>query len=98
PRTCAEPRPRASPVGHSRRAACSPPRWSGCGGGEGTGSGGPPMVLSSSAVEVALPRVTRIPLPTDERAESRLVAAARAGDSGAYAQLVARHQAVAFRV
>jgi RNA polymerase sigma factor (sigma-70 family) len=56
------------------------------------------MVLSSSAAEVALPRVTRIPLPTDERAESRLVAAARAGDSGAYAQLVARHQAVAFRV
>jgi RNA polymerase sigma-70 factor, ECF subfamily len=56
------------------------------------------MLLSSSPAEVALPRVTRISLPTDERAESRLVAAARAGDSDAYAQLVARHQAVAFRV
>lgn len=34
----------------------------------------------------------------DETAEDRLVAAARAGDAGAYADLVRRHQAVAFRV
>jgi RNA polymerase sigma factor (sigma-70 family) len=56
------------------------------------------MLLSSSTAEVLPARVTRIPLPTDEQAEGRLVAAARAGDAGAYERLVARHQAVAFRV
>lgn len=55
------------------------------------------MVVASSVAE-ALPahvsRVTKIPV---EPAEQGLIAAAKAGDRHAYAQLLQRHQAVAFR-
>jgi RNA polymerase sigma-70 factor (ECF subfamily) len=53
--------------------------------------------MSSSIAEVLPARVSRTPPRTAEPAEARLLSAARAGDAGAYAQLVALHQGVAFR-
>src|SRR6266566_502858 len=55
------------------------------------------MAMSSSIAEVLPARVSSHLPRTAEPAEARLLAAARAGDAGAYAQLVARHQDVAFR-
>jgi RNA polymerase sigma factor (sigma-70 family) len=53
--------------------------------------------MSSSIAEVLPARVSRIPSRSEESPEGRLLTAARAGDTGAYAQLVTRHQGVAFR-
>lgn len=55
------------------------------------------MVLASSAIEgwfARMSSVTPIGLEVDEH---RLIAAAKAGNQGAYAQLLGRHQGVAFR-
>jgi RNA polymerase sigma-70 factor (ECF subfamily) len=55
------------------------------------------MSVSSSIAEVLPAHVSSHPPRTAEPAEDRLLIAARAGDAGAYAQLVALHQGVAFR-
>jgi len=55
------------------------------------------MVVARSIAErvpAHVSRITNIPVEPGER---RLIAAARAGDKHAYAQLLQRHQAVAFR-
>ena len=55
------------------------------------------MVMASSWLEALPARVSSITTPSAESDERRLIAAAKAGDKRAYGQLVARHQAVAFR-
>jgi RNA polymerase sigma-70 factor (ECF subfamily) len=55
------------------------------------------MVVASSVTEgvpAHVSRATRTPVEADEQ---RLIAAAKAGDKHAYARLLQRHQAVAFR-
>lgn len=55
------------------------------------------MVVSSAVAEDVpedVSRITTIPVEPDEQ---RLIAAAKAGDKDAYAELLRRHQAVAFR-
>jgi RNA polymerase sigma factor (sigma-70 family) len=55
------------------------------------------MVVASSVAEGVPAHVSRITKISVEPDEQRLIAAARAGDKQAYAQLLQRHQAVAFR-
>jgi RNA polymerase sigma-70 factor (ECF subfamily) len=54
-------------------------------------------MVASSAVE-AVPARLRSTTTISEPDEQRLIAAAKAGDEQAYGRLLARHQAVAFRV
>jgi RNA polymerase sigma factor (sigma-70 family) len=53
--------------------------------------------VASLAVEAVSARVNSAKTQSVEPDERRLVAASKAGDKGAYAQLLERHQAVAFR-
>ncbi len=68
------------------------------GAGQLTGErGGVAMVTASSVAEGVPAHVSPIPRTSVEPDEQRLIAAATAGDRHAYAQLLGRHQAVAFR-
>ena len=55
------------------------------------------MLVASSLAEGAPAHVSRITRTPIEQDEQRLIADAKAGDKRAYAQLLTRHQAVAFR-
>jgi RNA polymerase sigma factor (sigma-70 family) len=55
-------------------------------------------VVPASSIEEAVPtRVSQTTITSVQRDEQRLIAAAKAGNHDAYGQLLARHQAVAFR-
>ena len=60
-------------------------------------SGGETVVLASSIEEAVGAHVTGTTTTSAPFDEQRLIAAAKAGDQRAYAQLLERHQAVAFR-
>lgn len=55
------------------------------------------MVVASSVADSVPAHVSRITRTSVQPDEQRLIAAAKAGDRRAYAQLLGRHQAVAFR-
>jgi RNA polymerase sigma factor (sigma-70 family) len=55
------------------------------------------MVLASSVVESASERMSAITSSSVHLDEDQLIASAKTGDQRAYAQLLVRHQAVAFR-
>jgi RNA polymerase sigma factor (sigma-70 family) len=55
------------------------------------------VVLASANEEAVLAHVSQSPIVSTPTDEQQLIAAAKAGDQRAYARLLERHQAVAFR-